>query len=158
MYCFREHNLVMLFGKLGNVEDAEIIYNDRGSKGFGFVTMSRGRDADNALIRLNHSIVEGRIIEVNLATPKMIGIKKTQDDSVPSGVSYKSKKVSGPPSPPLSPHFSVPSTLASSESLQEAEAKLAEAKMEVSRIRKKLKMERFRCQATAGLDMSSLRL
>ena len=54
----------MLFGKLGNVEDAEIIYNDKGSKGFGFVTMSRGRDADNALIRLNHSIVEGRIIEV----------------------------------------------------------------------------------------------
>ena len=67
-YHSREHNLVMLFGKFGNVEDAEIIYNDKGSKGFGFVTMSRGQDADNALIRLNHAIVEGRIIEVNLAS------------------------------------------------------------------------------------------
>ena len=56
----------MLFGRFGNVEEAEIIYNDKGSKGFGFVTMSRGQDADNALIRLNHSIVEGRIIEVSL--------------------------------------------------------------------------------------------
>ena len=66
MFCCREHNLVMLFGKFGNVEDAEIIYNDKGSKGFGFVTMSRGQDADDALIRLNHAIVEGRIIEVNM--------------------------------------------------------------------------------------------
>jgi len=58
----------MLFGKFGNVEDAEIIYNDKGSKGFGFVTMSRGQDADNAHIRLNHAVVEGRIIEVSLAS------------------------------------------------------------------------------------------
>ena len=77
----------MLFGKFGNVEDAEIIYNDKGSKGFGFITMSRGKDADNALIRLNHSIVEGRIIEVNLATPKVVGFKKSPDDSVPGQVS-----------------------------------------------------------------------
>merc|ERR1719219_2512430 len=81
-FRYREHNLVMLFGKFGNVEDAEIIYNDQGSKGFGFVTMSRGRDADNALIRLNHSIVEGRIIEVNLATPKIPGFKRTPGDSL----------------------------------------------------------------------------
>ena len=57
----------MLFGKFGNVEAAEIIYNDLGSKGFGFVTMSRVQDADNAHRRLNHSIVEGRIIEVYFA-------------------------------------------------------------------------------------------
>ena len=54
----------MLFGKFGNVQDAEIIYNDKGSKGFGFVTMTRGQDADRALVRLNHAIVEGRIIVV----------------------------------------------------------------------------------------------
>ena len=127
----------MLFGKLGSVEDAEIIYNDKGSKGFGFVTMSRGRDADDALIRLNHSIVEGRIIEVNVANPKEIGFRKTRQDFVPPGVFYS--KVSGPAS--------------SSQILVEAEAK-----KEVSRIRKQMKMERFRCQSTEVEDMSSLHL
>ena len=52
----------MLFGKFGTVVEAEIIYNDKGSKGFGFVTMSRGKDADYALRKLNHAIVEGRVI------------------------------------------------------------------------------------------------
>ena len=143
----------MLFAKFGNVEDAEIIYNDKGSKGFGFVTMSRGRDADNAVIRLNHSIVEGRIIEVNLATPKT---KKTPapDDSVPDGLSHVYRRVSRPPSPSPSP-----STHSNSHRrLVEAEAKLAEAKLEVSRIRRQMRMERFRCQATEVVDMTSLHL
>ena len=138
----------MLFGKFGNVEDAEIIYNDKGSKGFGFVTMSRGKDADHARMMLNHSIVEGRIIEVNLATPKVIGLKKTPADNLPPGVSYVPRRVSGSSSP-----YSI-----SPQVLHEAEAKLAEAKMEVSRIRKQMKMERFRCQSTGGVDMSSLHL
>ena len=141
----------MLFGKFGNVEDAEIIYNDKGSKGFGFITMSRGKDADNALIRLNHSIVEGRIIEVNLATPKVVGFKKSPDASVPGVMSSMSRKSAGPP-------FSSPTNLASSQALVMAEAQLAEAKMEVFRIRKQIKMERFRCQSTGGVDMSSLHL
>ena len=144
----------MLFGKFGNVEDAEIIYNDKGSKGFGFVTMSRGKDADHALLRLNHSIVEGRIIEVNLATPKVVGFKKSPDDTVPgqvSSLSSMSRKSAGPPS-------SSPTTLASSQALLTAEAQLAEAKMEVFRIRQKMKMERFNRQSTGGVDRSSLRL
>ena len=143
----------MLFGKLGNVVDAEIIYNDKGSKGFGFVTMSRGRDADNALIRLNQSIVEGRVIEVNVAIPKT---KKTPapGDSVPAGVSYAYRKAAAPPSP----SSTSPRTLASSQILLEAEAKVAEAKMEVSKIRRQMKMERFLCQSTACVDLSSLHL
>ena len=141
----------MLFGKLGAVEDAEIIYNDKGSKGFGFVTMSRGRDADNALIRLNHSIVEGRIIEVNLATPKMIGFKKIQHDCVPAGVSYMSRKAPGLASP-SSLYSSSPGSLASSQVLVEAEAKLAEAKKEVIRLRKQIRMERFCCQSTGHIS------
>ena len=149
----------MLFGKFGNVEDAEIIYNDKGSKGFGFVTMSRGKDADNALIRLNHSIVEGRIVEVNLATPKVIGFKKSPEVSVPPGVSFMPRKVSmASPVSPSSLYSSSPDSLVSSQALVEAEAKLAEAKMEVFRIRKQMKMERFHCQSTAGVDMSSLHL
>ena len=134
----------MLFGKFGNVEDAEIIYNDQGSKGFGFITMSRGRDADNALNRLNHSIVEGRIIEVNLATPRMTGLRKTGEGFVPGAYSSLS-----------SPHSSSPGILASAQTLLEAEAKLAEAKKEVSRIRQQLKMEKFRCLSARVVDMSA---
>ena len=114
----------MLFAKFGNVEDAEIIYNDKGSKGFGFVTMSRGRDADHARIRLNQAIVEGRIIEVNLATPRVVSVKKTSADV-------------GPPveDPAVSP--------VSSEALMEAELKLAQAQREVLRLRKQIKLFNF---------------
>ena len=111
----------MLFAEFGNVEDAEIIYNDKGSKGFGFVTMSRGKDADHARIRLNQGIVEGRIIEVNLATPKIAGMKKT---SVVVG--------SPPVDPPVSP--------GSSKVLLEAELKIAQ--LEVLRLRQQL--EKFK--------------
>ena len=114
----------MLFATFGNVEDAEIIYNDKGSKGFGFVTMSRGRDADNARIRLNQAIVEGRIIEVNLATPKVVGLKKTSAD------------VGSPAEDPaVSP--------GSSEALVEAELNLAQAKMEVLRLRKQMQLVNY---------------
>ena len=125
----------MLFGKFGNVEDAEIIYNDKGSKGFGFVTMSRGEDADNALIRLDHSIVEGRIIEVNLAVPKVTGFKKSPEDSAPGEVSGKGSRPSSPSSP---------GSLASSQALIEAEKRLAEAKLKVLEIRKKIQVEKIR--------------
>merc|ERR1719219_3150969 len=69
-FRFREHNLVQLFNNFGPVLDAEIIYNDRGSKGFGFVTMASEKDAENALARLNHSSVDGRSISINPANPK----------------------------------------------------------------------------------------
>ena len=114
----------MLFGKFGNVEDAEIIYNDKGSKGFGFVTMSRGRDADNARIRLNQAIVEGRIIEVNLATPRVVGVRKTPVDAG---------------SPVVAPAVSP----GSSKALMEAELKLAQAQREVLRLRKQIKLFNF---------------
>ena len=101
------------------------------------------------LITKLHSIVEGRIIEVNLTTPNVIGFKKTPDDSVPAGVSGKGSR---PPSPRS------PSSLASPPALVEAEAKLAEAKKEVSRIRQQMKMERFRCQSAGVVDFSSMYL
>ena len=44
--------------------DVEIIFNERGSKGFGFVTFGKGADADNARDELHQTIVEGRKIEV----------------------------------------------------------------------------------------------
>ena len=84
----------MLFGRFGNVEDAEIIYNDKGSKGFGFVTMSRGQDADNALLRLNHAVVEGRIIEVR---PVGAAVVSCHSDVACSGQSRHSEGEHSPP-------------------------------------------------------------
>ena len=41
-FRFREHHLAMLFSNFGEVLDSTIIFNRLGSKGFGFVTMTRG--------------------------------------------------------------------------------------------------------------------
>ena len=45
----------------------EIIFNERGSKGFGFVTFAKGLEADKARDELHGTIVEGRKIEVKEA-------------------------------------------------------------------------------------------
>ena len=49
--------------------DAEIIFNERGSKGFGFVTFSNGDDALKAKDDLNGKVIDGRKIEVSLVIP-----------------------------------------------------------------------------------------
>ena len=46
--------------------DAEIIFNDRGSKGFGFVTFANGDEALKARDDLNGRVVDGRKIEVRM--------------------------------------------------------------------------------------------
>lgn len=43
---------------------AEVIFNERGSKGFGFVTFSNGEDATKAKEDLNGKVMDGRRIEV----------------------------------------------------------------------------------------------
>ena len=45
----------------------EIIFNERGSKGFGFVTFANSSDADRAREHLQATVVEGRKIEVFIA-------------------------------------------------------------------------------------------
>jgi RNA binding protein fox-1 len=37
-----------MFSKFGRILDVEIIFNERGSKGFGFVTFANSGDADRA--------------------------------------------------------------------------------------------------------------
>ncbi|XP_074476580.1 RNA binding protein fox-1 homolog 3 isoform X7 [Sebastes fasciatus] len=66
-------NTVTQFGK---ILDVEIIFNERGSKGFGFVTFETSADADRAREKLNGTIVEGRKIEVNNATARVMTNKK----------------------------------------------------------------------------------
>ena len=138
-FRYREHNLIMLFGQFGNVEDAEIIYNDKGSKGFGFITMARSQDADVARLRLHGTIVEGRIIEVNLATPK-----NSTPKPLPSGGTFPSFPQAVPlPLSEASIVWRKPMPLgpkkfprATPETLLEAEANFAEAQMNLLQMRR----------------------
>ena len=62
--------MVQLFSCFGTVLDAEVIYNSRGSKGYGFVTMARREEAELILERLHNSVIDKRAIKINMATPK----------------------------------------------------------------------------------------
>ncbi|XP_047614446.1 RNA binding protein fox-1 homolog 3 isoform X2 [Phacochoerus africanus] len=76
-FRFRDPDLRQMFGQFGKILDVEIIFNERGSKGFGFVTFETSSDADRAREKLNGTIVEGRKIEVNNATARVMTNKKT---------------------------------------------------------------------------------
>ncbi|XP_025017422.1 RNA binding protein fox-1 homolog 1-like [Tetranychus urticae] len=69
-FRFREPDLRKLFGAYGPILDVEIIFNERGSKGFGFLTFAHSDDAMRAKKELDGITVEGRKIEVNDATVK----------------------------------------------------------------------------------------
>ena len=56
--------------KFGPILDVEIIFNERGSKGFGFVTFANSSDADRAREQLHATVVEGRKIEVCIRKEK----------------------------------------------------------------------------------------
>ncbi|TRY95731.1 hypothetical protein DNTS_022130 [Danionella cerebrum] len=75
-FRFRDPDLRQMFGIFGKILDVEIIFNERGSKGFGFVTFETSADADHARDKLNGTIVEGRKIEVNNATARVMTNKK----------------------------------------------------------------------------------
>ncbi|XP_056609062.1 RNA binding protein fox-1 homolog 3-like isoform X2 [Triplophysa dalaica] len=75
-FRFRDPDLRQMFGQFGKILDVEIIFNERGSKGFGFVTFETSSDADHAREKLNGTIVEGRKIEVNNATARVMTNKK----------------------------------------------------------------------------------
>lgn len=81
-FRFRDPDLRQLFGQFGAILDVEIIFNERGSKGFGFVTFATSADADRAREQLNGTVVEGRKIEVNNATAR-VQTKKTP--TLPNG-------------------------------------------------------------------------
>ena len=48
----------------GDIIDAEIIFNERGSKGFGFVTFMNAEDADRARVDISGRVIDGRKVEV----------------------------------------------------------------------------------------------
>ncbi|XP_041088309.1 RNA binding protein fox-1 homolog 1-like isoform X1 [Polyodon spathula] len=83
-FRFRDPDLRQMFGQFGKILDVEIIFNERGSKGFGFVTFESSLEADSARDKLNGTIVEGRKIEVNNATARVV-TKKPQPPLINAG-------------------------------------------------------------------------
>jgi len=68
-------DLEQLFSEHGTVESATVI-EDRAtgrSKGFGFVEMSSGEEAQAASTALDGSSMDGRTIKVNEARPRPAG-------------------------------------------------------------------------------------
>ncbi|KAM7383366.1 hypothetical protein PAMP_003026 [Pampus punctatissimus] len=78
--------------QFGKILDVEIIFNERGSKGFGFVTFESAAEADRAREKLNGTIVEGRKIEVNNATARVV-TKKPQTPLVNGEISTSGWKI-----------------------------------------------------------------
>ncbi|VDO32132.1 unnamed protein product [Haemonchus placei] len=63
-FSFRGPDLVQMFSPFGVVSNAEIVMNERGSKGFGFVTLDTKEGCEAARAALNGMVVQGRVIEV----------------------------------------------------------------------------------------------
>ncbi|KAL4239378.1 regulation of alternative mRNA splicing [Mactra antiquata] len=86
-FRFREADLRNLLGQFGAILDVEIIFNERGSKGFGFVTFQNSVDADRAREKLNGTVVEGRKVEVNNATARVMTKKTAVAPTIPNVIS-----------------------------------------------------------------------
>lgn len=69
-FRYRDSDLRKLFSQYGHILNCEVIFNERGSKGFGFVTFANSKCADSARDCLNGQILDGRKIEVNNATTR----------------------------------------------------------------------------------------
>ncbi|KAM5148243.1 RNA binding protein fox-1 homolog 2 isoform 3-T3 [Mantella aurantiaca] len=91
-FRFRDPDLRQMFGQFGKILDVEIIFNERGSKGFGFVTFETSADADRAREKLHSTVIEGRKIEVNNATARVMTNKKSV---TPYGNGWKLSPVMG---------------------------------------------------------------
>ncbi|PAV74942.1 hypothetical protein WR25_26971 [Diploscapter pachys] len=62
-FSFREIDLANMFTPYGRVVNVEIVMNERGSKGFGFVTLDNREGCERARRELHGCHVQGRIIE-----------------------------------------------------------------------------------------------
>ena len=71
-YTMRDDDLQQQFARFGQVASAKVMVDrDTGrSKGFGFVEMESGDDAQSAIRGMNGQSIEGRALVVNLARPR----------------------------------------------------------------------------------------
>ena len=88
-FIFREGDLARLFSSFGMVTDAEVVTNEKGSKGFGFVSLSSPEEAAVAQRALHGSVIEGSRIEVNRATPRVRPLPGSRSPFVSSRQVYE---------------------------------------------------------------------
>ena len=71
-YSMRDDDLQQHFARFGQVSSAKVMMDrDTGrSKGFGFVEMSSGAEAQSAIKGMNGQSFDGRDMVVNLARPR----------------------------------------------------------------------------------------
>ncbi|EYC12424.1 hypothetical protein Y032_0047g1471 [Ancylostoma ceylanicum] len=67
-FSYRDVDLIQMFSPFGKVSNAEVVMNERGSKGFGFVTLDTKEASEAARAALHGTIIQGRVIEVKKAT------------------------------------------------------------------------------------------
>jgi cold-inducible RNA-binding protein len=86
-YGFTDTDLQTMFSAHGSVQSAQVIMDrDTGrSKGFGFVEMGDGKEADAAIDSLNGQDVNGRKLTVNEARPREERSGSTRSYSSGSG-------------------------------------------------------------------------
>jgi len=70
-YSVRDDSLFQQFASFGHVSSAKVMTDrDSGrSKGFGFVEMSSGAEAQAAIQGLHGTLIDGRALTVNVARP-----------------------------------------------------------------------------------------
>ncbi|CAF1160449.1 unnamed protein product [Rotaria sordida] len=83
-FTWSKEKLAEVFGKYGTTFDVEVVYNERGSKGFGFVTFLAKKDALEAKRRMDREIVDGRRLVVNFAKPKQKTSSSSKEHSLTS--------------------------------------------------------------------------
>ncbi|CAJ0607037.1 unnamed protein product [Cylicocyclus nassatus] len=67
-FSYRDVDLIQMFSPFGKVSNAEVVMNERGSKGFGFVTLDSKEASEKARAALHGTVIQGRVIEVKKAT------------------------------------------------------------------------------------------
>ena len=87
-----EASLRTLFERYGNVERVNVVTDrDTGrSRGFAFVEMTDGSEADRAITELNGTDLDGRTLNINEARPKPQG-------GGSGGGSFRGNRGGGPP-------------------------------------------------------------
>lgn len=94
-FQWSKEKLAEVFGKFGTTFDVEVVYNERGSKGFGFVTFLAKKDALEAKRRMDREIVDGRRLVVNFAKPKQKSSTTPKDSqNSTSKTNWKSTSIS----------------------------------------------------------------
>jgi len=93
-YSVSNDDLHELFSQVGQVQSATVIMDKFSgqSKGFGFVEMTSGEEAANAIAQFNDTELKGRNIKVNEARPRESGFGGGNRDRNSGGGGGRNKR------------------------------------------------------------------